>query len=71
MIVSEMLETMHGNDLFNMFPEFPNVVHILPVIPATLCSAKRSFSALCRLKILLHSTMEQQHASNIALLPTL
>ena len=35
--VPEMLETMHENDLFDMFPVFSNVVHILGVIPATLC----------------------------------
>ena len=68
MTVSEMLETMHENDLVDMFPEFSYVVHILSVIPATSCSAKRSFSALCRLKTLLHSIMEQQRASNIALI---
>ena len=37
MTVPEMLETMHENDLFDMFPVFSNVVHILGVIPATLC----------------------------------
>ena len=40
MTVSEMLETMHENDLFYMFREFSNVVHILAVISAT--------SAFCR-----------------------
>ena len=45
MSVPEMLETMHENDLFDRFPSFSNVVHILGVIPATLCSAERSFSA--------------------------
>ena len=44
MTVAEMLETMHENDLFDRFPLFSNV------IPATLCSAERSFSALRRLK---------------------
>ena len=29
MTVSEMLETVHENDLVDMFPEFPDVVHIL------------------------------------------
>ena len=61
-----MLETVHENDLFDMFPEFSNVVHILPVIPAT-CSAERSFSALRRLKTYLRSTMGQQRVSNITL----
>ena len=37
MTVSEMLETMqtmHKNDLFDTFPEFSEVAHILAVIPA-------------------------------------
>ena len=70
MTVSEMLQTMHENDLFDMFPEFSSVVHILAVIPATSCSAERSFSGLRKLKIYLRSTMEQQRVSNIALIDT-
>ena len=66
--VSEMLETVHKNDLFDMCPEFSNVVHILAVIPATSCSAERSFSALRRLKTYLCSTMGQQRVFNIALI---
>ena len=57
MTVPEILETMHKNDVFDMFPVFSNVIHILGVIPATLCSAERSFSALRRLKTYLLSTM--------------
>ena len=55
--VSEMLETMHENDLFDIFPEFSKVVHMLAVIPATSFAAERSISALCRLKTYLRSTM--------------
>ena len=44
MTVSEMLETMQGNDIFEMFPEFSNVVQILAVIPSISCSAERSYS---------------------------
>ena len=51
-----------------MFPEFSNVAHILAVIPATFCSAERSFGALRRLKTYLHSTMGQQRVSNITLI---
>ena len=40
MTVSEMLETMHEIDLFNIFPEYSKVVHILAVIPATSCSTE-------------------------------
>ena len=68
MTVSEILETMHENDLFDIFPEFSKVVHILAAIPATSCSAKRSFTALRRLKTYLRSTMGQQRVSNIALI---
>ena len=68
MTVSEMLETMHENDLFDMLPEFSNVVHILAVIPATSCPAERSFSTLRRLKTYLRSTMGQQRVSNITLI---
>jgi len=59
---------MHENDLFDMVLEFSNVVHILLVIPATLCSAERSFSALRRLKTYLRNNMGQQRVSNIALI---
>ena len=56
MTVSEMLETMHENDLFDMFSEFSYVVHIPAVMPATSRSAQRSFIALRRLKTYLRST---------------
>ena len=42
-----------------------NVVHILAVIPATSCSAERSFRALRRLKTYLRNTMGQQRVSNV------
>ena len=57
MTFPETLETMHENDLFDMLPVFSNAVHILGVIPFTLCSAERSFSVLHRLKTYLRSTM--------------
>ena len=72
MTVSEILETVYEDDLFDMFPEFSNVAHILAAIPATSCSAtaERSFSALRRLKTYLRSTMGQQRVSNITLINT-
>ena len=66
--VLEMLETMQENDLLDIFPEFSKMVHILAVIPATSCSAERSFSALRRLKTYLRSIMGQRRVNNIALL---
>ena len=49
----------------DILPEFCNVVRILEVIPATMCSAERSFNALRRLKTDQRSTMGRQCASNI------
>ena len=47
MTVSEMVETMQENDLFDIFPEFSKVVHIIAAISVTSRrSAERSFSAL-------------------------
>ena len=63
--VSEVLQTIHANDLVVMLPEIATAVHILAVIPATSCSAERSFSALRILKTYLRSTMGQQRVSNI------
>ena len=46
MTVSEMLGSNAGEDLFDIFPEFSKVVHILVVIPATSrCSAERSLGS--------------------------
>ena len=51
---------------------FSNGVHILGMIPATLCSAERSPSALrrSRVKTYLSSTMGQKRVSNIAFINT-
>ena len=70
MTVSEMLQTMHEHDVFDIFPEFSKVVHILGtcLVPATSCSAERSFFALRRLKTYLPSPMGQQRVINIALI---
>ena len=68
MTVSEILETMQENELFDILPDFSKVVHILAVIHATSCSAERSFSALRRLNTYLRSTMGQQRVSNVALI---
>ena len=45
MTVPEMLETMHENDLFDMFRVFSNVVHILGVVPA--CVLQNDHSVRC------------------------
>ena len=49
MTVPEMLETMHENDLFDMFPVFSNVVHIFGMKPATNlhCVPQNDHSVRC------------------------
>ena len=51
-----------------MLPELSKAIKILAVIPATSCSAERSFSSLRRLKTYLHNTMGQERLSNLALI---
>ena len=68
MTVSEMLETMHENDLFDMFSEFSYLVHIPAVMPATSRSAQRSFIALRRLKTYLRSTWSNNVSVTVHLL---
>ena len=51
-----------------MLPELSKAIKILAVIPATSCSAERSFSSLRRLKTYLRNSMGQERLSNLALL---
>ena len=52
-----MVKTMHQNGLHDILPVLYKVTSILATIPATSCSAERSFSALRRIKTFLRSTM--------------
>ncbi|KAL9968669.1 hypothetical protein ACROYT_G020785 [Oculina patagonica] len=49
MTVSEMLEAMQENDLFDKFSEFPYVVHIHAVFCRTIiqCVERRYFERKC------------------------
>ena len=51
-----------------MIPELAKAIQIFTVIPATSCSAERSFSSLRRLKTYLRNTCGQERLSNLALL---
>ena len=51
-----------------MLPEFVKALKILAVIPATSCSAERSFSPSRRLKTYLRNSMGQERLSSLALL---
>ena len=54
-----MVKTMHQNGLHDILPVLYKVTSILATIPATSCSAERSFSPLRRIKTFLRSTMGQ------------
>ena len=64
---AEVIEMLNANSLYEMTPEFSKVASILAVIPATSCSAERSFSGLRRLKTYLRSTMGQNRLSSLAI----
>ena len=66
-----MVKTMHQNGLHDILPVLYKVASILATIPATSCSAERSFSgisALRRIKTFLRSTMGQDRISSIAVI---
>ena len=63
-----MVKTMHQNGLHDILPVLYKVASILATIPATSCSAERSFSALRRIKTFLRSTMGQDRLSSIAVI---
>ncbi|MGH0120275.1 UNVERIFIED_CONTAM: hypothetical protein FKN15_060683 [Acipenser sinensis] len=51
-----------------MFPELFKLIRLVLTIPVTTCTSERSFSALCRLKTFLRSTMTQARLNSIAVL---
>ena len=64
---ADVIEVLNANSLYEMTPEFSKVASILAVIPATSCSAERSFSGLRRLKTYLWSTMGQNRLNSLAI----
>ena len=67
---SSIVKFMFQNELHEVFPVFYKVCSILTTIPATSCSAERSFSDLRRIKTYLRSTMGQDRLSSLALICT-
>ena len=65
---SEMYESFYKEDLLQMIPELEKILKIFAVIPATTCTAERSFSGLRRMKTYLRSTMGQEKLQSLALL---
>ena len=69
MTVSEMLKTMHENDLFDMFPEFSNVLHITSSDTCYIVFCRTIIQCVAQIENFgLRSTMGQQRVSNIALI---
>ena len=65
---SEIYESLYKDDLLRMVPELSKVLKIFAVIPATTCTAERSFSSLRQMKSYLRSRMGQTKLNSIALL---
>lgn len=63
-----LVKTLYENELHTVLPVFYKASSILATIPATSCSAERSFSGLRRVKTYLRSTMGQERLSSISLL---
>jgi hypothetical protein len=66
--VAKIVRRMFENGVHEVLPVVYKVFSILATIPATSCSAERSFSALRRLKTNLRSTMGQKRLNSIALI---
>ena len=65
---AEIFKALKDKDVLPLIPVMAKAVNIYSVIPATSCSAERSFSGLRRLKTYLRSTMGQTRLSSLALL---
>ena len=63
-----VVETVYKNDLHGVLPVFNKIAGILATIPATSCSAERSFSGLRQLKTYLRRTMGQTRLNSVAIL---
>ncbi|KYQ52445.1 Zinc finger MYM-type protein 1 [Trachymyrmex zeteki] len=51
-----------------MISEYSKLIRILLTIPATSCTAERSFSTIRRMKTYLRSTMGQSRLNSLAIL---
>lgn len=61
-------DALNKCDPQRIFPNIVTLLKILRTIPVTLCEAEHSFSALCRLKTFLHSTVSEDRLNGLALL---
>ena len=66
--ISVMYKQMFQSKTLMMMPELSKIIKVFSVIPATSCSAERSFSSLRRLKTYLRNTMGQDRLSSLAVM---
>ena len=66
--VAGVLDQIKASNLSMILPVFVSAVKILGTIPATPCSAERSFSGLRRMKSYLRSTMGEARLRSLAVL---
>ena len=59
---------MHDNKIGEILPSYKAAANILASIPATSCSAERSFSALRRIKTYLRNRLGDEQLSAVAIL---
>ena len=65
---SDLVEMLHKHKFYDLLPQFSHIANIFATIPASSCTAERSFSALRRLKTYLRNSMGETRLSNLALL---
>jgi len=65
---SEICKALHQADLIQILPELHKIMKIFAVIPATTCTAERSFSGLLRMKTYLRNTTGQDRLYSVALI---
>lgn len=65
---ASIIQTISMRDLKNILPVFTEVAIILATIPATSCTAERSFSSLRRIKTYLRNRMGQERLNSLAIL---
>ena len=59
---------MHEDGIWQILSSYISAANILALIPATSCSAERSFLALCRIKTYLRNRLTEDHLSAVAIL---
>ena len=65
---SDLYGQLFSSGILEMMPEMQKVLRIFASIPATSCSAERSFSTLRRIKTYTRNRIGQDRLSNIAIL---